>query len=493
MDPTVQNSSSLTTSELIAGHRDIEAPFRVRVSLEGRDLDLPCSQIFRLLPGKRVVALAQLDGAQVLAKMFIGTRGVRDFVREKRGVAALVRAGVSTPDILVDGDVSGGGKILIFQYLSRSRSLLDLWAGPLGEEERLEIIRQVIVSIGKMHASGVMQQDIHLDNFLHDSGQLYTIDGGGVISQGFGRSVSEDRGLKNLALFFAQLLPSYDVFVKSVLPLYEQVRGYENSSDRVQRLNYQINVMRRSRKKKVLKKIFRECSQIVHRSGFRYFLVCERRDWSTELGKVLTDPDTAMSRGRTLKNGNSATVVEIEVDGRLLVVKRYNIKNTLHGFKRLFKTSRARRSWYNAHLMELLGIPGAKPVALLEKRWGPICLTTYFVSESVHGPDARECFKQKVPLDEDLQGMAEIVMKLTAHRIAHGDLKDTNFLMSNGGPRLIDLDSMREYRSASLFKKASAKDRRRFLQNWNGQPDLVDRLQTILGRISTDRKDPYQT
>ena len=489
----VQNSSSLSASDLIAGQRNIDVPFRVSVKLEQQDLDLFCQQVFRLLPGKRLVALAQLGGEQVVAKIFIGARGVRDYEREKQGVAALVRAGVSTPDILAQGDVSGGGKILLFRYLSNSRSLLDLWAEPLDRNRRLEILRQVVVSIAKMHQAGVVQEDIHLDNFLHQSAELYTIDGGGVRRQRSGRPISETRGVKNMAGFFAQLLPGYDHLAESVLPDYEQVRGFRKSTDRVARLRKQIGIERDLRKRKYLKKIFRDCSQIVHQSGFRQSLLCERRDWSRELAQVLTDPDTAMSRGRPLKTGNTATVVGIEVDDKLLVVKRYNIKNLMHGFRRLFKTSRARRSWYSAHLMEFLGIPGARPVALLEKRWGPFCLTAYFISESVQGPDAREYFKQKNPSDEDLLAMAGIVMDIAVHRIAHGDLKDTNFLMSDRGPVLIDLDSMREYRSARLFEKAAAKDLGRFLQNWTGQTELMDRFQGILTQICSDRKDPNQT
>lgn len=479
----MQIPSSLTASELIAGQREIEAPFRVRVRLAEGDLDLICSQILRLLPGKRIVALARLDDEQVVAKMFIGTRGLRDYAREKRGIAALVGAGVSTPDILADGEVSGGGKLLIFRYLSNSTSLLDLWAEPLTEEQRIEIMGQVMVSIGKMHAAGVMQRDIHLDNFLYGSAQVYVIDGGGVTQQRFRSTVGETQAMKNLALFFAQLLPGYDDLVKSALPVYEQARGYKEAGDRLSRLKNQIRISRRLRKKKYLQKIFRECSQIVHQSGFRYFLVCERQYWSSELQKVLADPDTAMRHGRSLKNGNSATVVEIEVDGRQLVVKRYNIKSFMHGIKRLFKSSRARRSWYNSHLMEFFDIPAARPVALLEKRWGPLCFTAYFVTESVQGPDAREYFAQQVPADEDLQRMAHIVTELSTHRIAHGDLKDTNFLMSDCGPVLIDLDSMREYRYESSFRRASLKDRRRFLKNWIDQPELVDRIKGIFTRM----------
>jgi serine/threonine protein kinase len=133
--------------------------------------------------------------------------------------------------------------------------------------------------------------------------------------------------------------------------------------------------------------------------------------------------------------------------------------------------------------MEFLGIPGVRPIALLEKRWGPLSFTAYFVAESVQGPDARAYFKETVPRDKDLQKMAQIVVALKSQRIAHGDLKDTNFLMSDKGPVLIDLDSMRQYSSESVFRRAARKDRQRFLQNFIDQPEWLGRFQEIFTQI----------
>ncbi|MBW1746795.1 MAG: hypothetical protein JRJ25_11240 [Deltaproteobacteria bacterium] len=86
---------------------------------------------------------------------------------------------------------------------------------------------------------------------------------------------------------------------------------------------------------------------------------------------MIADPDSVIDSSRLLKEGNSSTVALAEVNGKLLVIKRYNIKNFIHALKRYLRNTRAWTSWRNAHRLELLGIPTPKPIAFLERRWGP--------------------------------------------------------------------------------------------------------------------------
>ena len=58
---------------------------------DGRVLEF--SQWLRILPGKRLVGQASLDGEQVLAKLFIAPGAARHWAREKRGVEALIGQG----------------------------------------------------------------------------------------------------------------------------------------------------------------------------------------------------------------------------------------------------------------------------------------------------------------------------------------------------------------------------------------------------------------
>ncbi|MGD9000944.1 MAG: hypothetical protein PVF75_11050, partial [Granulosicoccaceae bacterium] len=50
------------------------------------------------------------------------------------------------------------------------------------------------------------------------------------------------------------------------------------------------------------------------------------------------------------------------------------------------------------------------------------------------------------------------------------DYKATNFVITEQGPLILDLDALRRPSSAARFRKGLARDLRRFLQNWQEAP-----------------------
>ena len=200
----------------------------------------------------------------------------------------------------------------------------------------------------------------------------------------------------------------------------------------------------------------------------------------------MADPDRYIDAGTILKNGNSATVALVEMSDRSLVIKRYNVKNPWHGLRRAFRRSRAWQSWGNAHRMEFLGIPALRPVAMIEKRIGPITSTAYLLTEFIEGPDALDCLKSLEHPNGELESLAEILRKLIAVQISHGDLKATNFLMAEDGPVLIDLDGMTEHRNEESFKVAFSRDLRRFMENWEDYPQIRSEFSDLLHDMCRD-------
>ena len=85
---------------------------------------------------------------------------------------------------------------------------------------------------------------------------------------------------------------------------------------------------------------------------------------------LLADPEGYLKARevRTLKDGNSSTVMVVRVNDRPVVVKRYNIKGRRHGLARALRATRAARAWRNAHALLFDGVPTARPLAMLEKR-----------------------------------------------------------------------------------------------------------------------------
>ena len=119
-----------------------------------------------------------------------------------------------------------------------------------------------------------------------------------------------------------------------------------------------------------------------------------------------------------------------------------------------------------AQRMKFLGIPTARPIALLERRFGPLRGVAYLVMEDAGREDLSERASASGLGDEQVAGVVRLFSALQAAGLTHGDTKASNFLVSQGRVVLVDLDAMHEG-VAGL-----ARDIDRFLANWLDQPEL---------------------
>jgi len=463
--------------------RAVEAPFRMEVTLSDYSAPLICKRIFRLLPGKRVVALAEFEGKDVLVKIFLGRMATRNKDRELVGVRHIADADVRTPALLWQGKSEcGQGDILAFEYLPDAISLFDRWRDATADDERVDILTRAMILIARLHKKGVVQEDIHLANFLLSNGRLFTIDGGGIskITKG---ALPVGLSLHNLGWFFAQFYPRFDDFVNIVLPAYEAVRAWDADERRIESLKVEVLKNRESRKKDYLDKVFRDCTRFACDKSFKRYQVCERSALDEDLLPILGDPDYHMARGEMLKDGNSATVALVKTGNRSLVIKRYNLKGPGHAIRRAFRKSRAWTAWSNAYRMEFLGIRSLKPIAMIENRTGVIRGTAYLITEYIEGVDALECLRNMKKPNGELEALAGILHELSESKISHGDLKATNFLMAEDGPVIIDLDAMRQHKTQASFHRAFSKDLERFMQNWKDQPEVASQFEGLLSQV----------
>jgi tRNA A-37 threonylcarbamoyl transferase component Bud32 len=175
------------------------------------------------------------------------------------------------------------------------------------------------------------------------------------------------------------------------------------------------------------------------------------------------------------------------VGSRRLVVKRYNIKNVWHAFKRSPRPSRAWKSWRNAHRLALLGILTPKPIAFMEKRWGPFRSKAYFITEYVEGIHLSRLLGSGRMKERNLKGLIDrfvgMLQSFIDASLSHGDFKATNFIVAREQIWLIDLDSMREHRFRWPFRKAFKKDCKRFMENWVNLPEVEKIFAIHLSRL----------
>lgn len=476
-------------SELKDAGRTPTLPLTVTLADAAGVADLQLLSLLRVLPGQRYVGAGIWRGTKVLAKLLVGGNAARHFQRELDGARLLADQGLTTPRLLADGLKEGEGGWLLFEFLEDAESLGDAWAKveclPMLADEQHLVLGEALTAVAQMHAKGLWQEDLHLDNLLRQGGQLYLIDGGGIKAETPGQQLSRQRVLENLGVLFAQLPKRLEPFIEEALVHY-LLANAEHALP-LEALLKQVDKVRSWRLKDYLDKAGRECTLFSVRrtlSGLRAI----RRDEVAAMLPVLEQADTLIDQGHLYKTGGAASVARIEVAGRTLVLKRYNIKNTAHWFKRFWRPSRAWHSWIEGHRLAFLDIATPRPLAVLEQRVMGLRSRAYLVTEYADGPDLTACFAPFVESgeapDEQVDALVRLMQQLIRERISHGDFKGHNLFWQDGQWSLIDLDAMCQHATQLSFAPAYARDRARLLRNWPKSSALHQRLDQVLPRLA---------
>lgn len=236
------------------------------------------------------------------------------------------------------------------------------------------------------------------------------------------------------------------------------------------------------------------------RAGFTFqkswvqLAITDQRDECTELSNLLAEPDHFIQQGHIIKTGKATTVAVVTSGKKQYFIKRYNSKGFLYSLTRSLIPSRAAVTWHAAQLLESIGVPTARPVALLEKRWGPFKQTSYVVHEYVESIHAMKYFAEGAEPQPEWPVVAreidDILYTLKRSLIIHGDLKGQNFIIQNHQPLLIDLDSLTSYPSSSSYLRQYPKDLTRFARNWKDEPQASVLFTPVIQRLSKDIVDP---
>ena len=475
-------------SDLKNAGRTPSLPLTVSLADAAGVADLQLLSLLRVLPGQRYVGAGVWRGRPVLAKLLVGNKAARHFQRELEGVKLLAAQGMTTPLLLADGLKDGEGGWLLFELLEGAESLGDAWnkveSLPVLADEQSAVLAEALGAIGQLHGKGLWQEDLHLDNLLRHGGQLYLIDGAGICAENAGQPLSRQKVLENLGVFFAQLPKSLEPFTEELL-VYYLLSNSEHALP-LEALQKQIDKVRAWRLKDYLIKVGRECTLFSVKRG-AFGLRSIRREEEPAMLPVLEQADALLDQGHLYKTGGAASVGKVEVAGRPLVIKRYNIKNFAHWLKRFWRPSRAWHSWREGNRLAFLGIATPKPLAVLETRFLWLRSKAYLITEHLAGPDIIERFAPYVESgaapESELQALDQLFARLIAERISHGDFKGHNLFWQEDRWALIDLDSMCQHGSLGSFAPAYARDRARFMRNW---PESSALYQVIDQRLPKD-------
>ncbi|HSH72218.1 MAG TPA: lipopolysaccharide kinase InaA family protein [Methylophilaceae bacterium] len=461
---------------------------------------LLCHEIVRIVTGRRLVCKGTwTDKAgrkqAVYCKLFIGPAAKKYAGRDLDGVTALLQSNIATPAVLYAGGSNASSpdhqvRVLVFEALADSINA-DQALNSIDSQQRWVLMRDLVMAVAEHHGAGLMQADLYPKNFLVQQGRIYTIDGDGI------RQLPRIRTWWHAAKNLAILISKFDV-VDIEGRVAELLEVYRQRCKLGERMDAQMLAkIARGHLKKVVhgyvdNKVFRQCTDVAVWKNFTTFLAINRAFEAGKIATVLEAPDHLLesTTSVTLKQGNTCTVALADIDAVKVVVKRYNIKSFWHGVGRAFRTSRAAASWSNAFRLRMYGIATPLPIALLEKRLGPIRREAYLLTEYLQAPDVDVYFSdpevQDVEHVKTARYIAEMFYRLKLLKITHGDLKASNIKISNGLPQLIDLDSLSDHDCHWQFNRQHIRDLRRFMRNWPSQSAISIMLANALNDIYQD-------
>lgn len=439
--------------------------------------------IVRVVPDKRIVCRAIWQDQNVFVKIFAGPHAKRYAARDAAGVKKLAQAGILTPPLLKVEGLSGYAAIaLIFQEIENTQNAEQQYM-LANDAEKRQIGLSLVGTLAQLHQHHLLQTDLYLKNFLIDKNLVYTLDGDGIRELSI--CFAKQQKLKNLAI----LLSKFDVL--EALAISEYYRHYCSCVGMAYHKRDEKKLYKLTQKNRFFacrayadKKVFRNCSDVTVIHNFHHFFAFANGFEVT--AEMLSNLDISLAdRQRNLKNGNTCTVGLDEIASVSVVIKRYNIKNFWHRISRALRPSRAALSWANGHRLQLLNIATAKPLALIEERFGWLRGKAYFLSEYLDAPDVMQFFSQSKNISEQdtvVKNLAQLMHRLYLLKITHGDLKGTNIKIIDQQPMLIDLDAMQAHvEGCSMrFERRHTKDLLRLIRNWDANSQVYEMLKTAL-------------
>lgn len=429
----------------------------------------------RVLPQRRWVFRAQWSGKDVFAKVFVGAQAEKYAARDAQGARWLAQAGLATPPLLWQGkSADQRASILIYAAITPAENA-DVCYRSQPSAQAFELLKQLVRTLAAQHAAGLIQTDLHLKNFLVADDQVWSLDGDGIQQA----RLTKRRAYRQLAELLSKIrVLDQRAWAAPLLAAYDAARSWQETLTPATLLNWAKHMKAREVERYVTRKIFRTCSDVIWQQTSE-----SAQAVSTAGGLHVTDLpalEVAMHVGTILKPGNTCTVVHTHLQDQAVVIKRYNIKDWVHGLSRAWRPSRAAASWRNAHRLQYYGMLTPQPLLMYERRHCSMRGRAYFVSAYSPWPDALTFFQQctdQALRERVIQQLVTLCYQWYLLKISHGDMKATNLQVTDQGDIVvIDLDSMQQHRRSQMALRAHAKDIRRLLQNWKQDTSLYNAL-----------------
>ncbi|MHC4416952.1 MAG: lipopolysaccharide kinase InaA family protein [Planctomycetota bacterium] len=444
-------------------------PFQLdieRVCGKQRQESLVCTAVLRVIPGRRAVYDAQWGQRSVIAKVFSDRISRRRHLKDEwRRLGLLRERGLSSPEPLFYGQTPDGRAVVVVEKIAESATVLEALEKTTDNDKRVDLLSKVCRELAGQHEKGVLQEDLHLGNFLVGGGEVFALDAGRM--RFFSRRVGRMEGICQLALLVSSLQAPDNRLIERLCSEYMGVRGWDFEKQDELLFQRRLRFHKARGVRQGLKKSLRTSRRYVRIKDGEHVGVFDRSFCrEAEALDFAARIDGLTEAGQILKDGGTCYVSRIAWNGKDVVVKRYNHKGFIHSLRHTIKGSRARRGWLHGHRLGMLNIATPRPLAFIEQRRGLLVWKSYLVTEYFEGRQLYDFLEDSDVSEQErsivTEEVAKMFDKLAEHRVSFGDLKYSNILVTDDGPSVVDLDAVRVHKLDWLCRVRQARAIRRF-------------------------------
>jgi tRNA A-37 threonylcarbamoyl transferase component Bud32 len=435
-----------------------------------------CTGLLRYIEGRRAVYDALWDKKSVIVKVFPHILSAKKHTnREWQGLINLKKRDIPAPKPLFYGKTQDKQWAVVMEKISDSSTAIESLNQTKDRAGKLNLLLDIYRELANYHKKGVLQQDLHLGNFLLANNKIYALDPSQM--RFLPSELTRNESLRQLAMLLSGLPGSDKQHIDILCREYFKVRRWDFQKQDENLIAGQLIVQTKKIIRKSLKKWLRTGKRSVQIKTDNHISIFDR-DFSNgaDTFDFLERIDKLMDEGHILKNGNTCYVSRLTWNERDIVIKRYNHKGLTHSLRHTIKGSRARRAWLQAHRLDMLDVATPKALAYIEQRKAGLIWTSYLVTEYVQGQEFCYFLEDQSLSEQDrsqtTRQVIELLDNIGKYKISHGDLKHSNILITQKGPTITDLDAMKMHRWNWAYKSRRIKDLER-LSNGNSRNQTI--------------------
>ena len=191
---------------------------------------------------------------------------------------------------------------------------------------------------------------------------------------------------------------------------------------------------------------------------------CGRRDFGHAAARELIARHLSENDDPAIIKKTSKSMLTTHASsGQTLCVKGYRFRGPVYALLNLFRTSRALKSWIAANGLIVRGLLTPQPLAIIEKRFGPIVRENFYICRWLDAPELNTYITGRQWSEPDkkqfIRSLAHTIARLHAQGIYHGDLKSNNILVRAHAASwdffFIDLDRVSFSRPLTFERRAN--------------------------------------